>query len=87
MGNNLTGINDNVKEPGLEQKCFLMLTEGLQRWGRYHVVQQTIPDGESSDWEGPAADGRQFNGQYQQTIGVEGTPTRQIGDTNQLTQV
>ena len=35
-------------------------------------------------------DGRQFHGRYQQTIGpsrAEGTSTRQIGDTNQLTQV
>ena len=40
--------------------------------------------------EGPAADGRQFHGRNQQTIGpsrAEGTSTRQIGDTNQLTQV
>ena len=44
----------------------------------------------SGDREGPAADGRQFHGRYQQTIGpsrAEGTSTRQIGDTNQLTQV
>jgi len=47
-------------------------------------------NGGSGDWEGPAADGRQFNGWHQQTIGpsrVEGTPTRQNGDTNQSTQV
>ena len=39
------------------------------------------------DREGPAADGRQFHGRHQQTIGpsrAEGTSTRQIGDTNQL---
>ena len=60
------------------------------RRGWDHTVRQTVPAGGSGDWEGSAADGWQFNGQYQQTIGpstVEGTPTRQIGDTNQLTQV
>jgi len=44
----------------------------------------------SGDWGGLAADGRQFHGRYQQTIGpsrAEGTSTGQIGDTNQLTQV
>jgi len=30
---------------------------------------QTVADGGSGDREGPAADGRQFNGRYQQTIG------------------
>jgi len=33
------------------------------------------------DWEGLAADGRHFNGRYQQTIGpdrAERTPTRQL---------
>ena len=38
----------------------------------------------------PGRDGRQFHGRQQQTIGLsraEGTSTRQIGDTNQLTQV
>jgi len=28
MGNNLPGINDNVRERGPEQKCFYTLTEG-----------------------------------------------------------
>jgi len=44
----------------------------------------------SGDWEGPVVDGRQFKGRHQRTIGAsraEGTSTRQIGDTNQLTQV
>ena len=56
----------------------------------YHVVRQAVPDDGSSDREDPAADGRQFHKRHQQTIGpsrVEGTSTRQIGDTNQLTQV
>ena len=56
----------------------------------YHAVRQTVANSGSGDWEGPAADGRQFHGRYQQTIGssrAEGTSTRQIGDTNQLTQV
>jgi len=56
----------------------------------YHAVRQTVPNSGSGDWEGPAADGRQFHGRHQQTIGssrAEGTSTRQIGDTNQLTQV
>jgi len=34
VGDNLTGINDNVGERGLEQKCFQTLTEGRQRRGR-----------------------------------------------------
>ena len=54
------------------------------------LSRQAVPDGGSGDREGPAADGRQFNGRHQQTIGpsrAEGKPTRQIGDTNQLTQV
>jgi len=36
----------------------------------------------------PVADGKQLQGRHQQTIGpsrAEGTSTRQIGDTNQLT--
>ena len=36
--------------------------EGLQRRDTYHVVWQTVPGGGSSNWEGPATDGRQFNG-------------------------
>jgi len=53
---------------------------------RDYIVRQTVPDGGSGDWEGPVADGRQLDGRHQQTIGPsreEGTPTRQIGDTNQ----
>ena len=30
MGNNLLGISDNVRERGVEQKCFQTLTEGWQ---------------------------------------------------------
>ena len=44
----------------------------------------------SGDREGPAADGRQLHGRHQQPIGpsrAEGMSTRQIGDTNQSTQV
>jgi len=55
-----------------------MLTESWQRRGWYR------------DREGLAANGRQFHGRHQQTIGpsrAEGTSIRQIGDTNQLTQV
>jgi len=63
VGNTLTGINDNVTERGLEQKYL----EGLQRRGRYHVIRQIVPDGGSGDCEGPAADGRQFNGHYRPT--------------------
>ena len=62
----------------------------VDRRGRCHVVLQAVPDGGSGNWEGPAADGRQFHGRYQQTIGpsrAEGMPTRQIDDMNQLTQV
>jgi len=61
---------------------FQTLTEGRQRRGRDHIVRQTVPNGESCDWEGPVADSRQFKGRYPQTIGLsrsEGTPTRQIG--------
>ena len=62
VGNNLPGINDNVRERGLEQKCFQTLTGGRQRRDRYHAVRQAVPDGGSGDREGPAADGRQFHG-------------------------
>ena len=58
-----------------------MLTEGRQRRGRYHVARQAVADGGSGDREGPAADGGQFHGRCQQTIGpsrAEGTSTRQI---------
>ena len=67
VGNTLTGINDNVTERGLEQKYFSTLMEGRQRRGRYHVIRQIVPDGGSGDCEGPAADGRQFNGHYRPT--------------------
>jgi len=90
LGNNLTGIDDNVRERGPEQKCFQRLRECREIRSRDHTVRQTVANGVSGDWEGPAADGRQFDGRRQQTIGpsrAEGTSTRQIGDTNQLTQV
>ena len=54
------------------------LTETGQN-NRYHVVRQTVANGGSGDREGPAANGRQFNGRNQQTIGpsrAEGTSTR-----------
>ena len=38
--------------------------EGRQRRGRYHIVRQAVANGGSGDWEGPAADGRQFNPCY-----------------------
>jgi len=47
-----------------------MIMSGNEAWnrnalnadgrGRYHVVRQAVADGGSGDWEGPAADGRQF---------------------------
>ena len=43
LGNNLPGIDDNVRERGLEQKCFQTLTEGRQRRSREHIVRQTVP--------------------------------------------
>jgi len=68
---------------------FLNADVRLTETGLISRVQQAVPDGGSGDWEDPAADGRQFHGRHQQTIGpsrAEGTSTRQIGDTNQLTQ-
>ena len=53
--------------PGTEM--FLNADGRLTETGRYHVVRQAVPDGGSGDWEGPAADGRQFHGRHQQTIG------------------
>ena len=47
VGNILPGINDNVRERGLEQKCFHTLTEGRRGWGRDHIVRQAVPDGAS----------------------------------------
>jgi len=35
----------------------------------YHAVRQTVPNSGSGDWEGPAADGRQFHGRHQQSGG------------------
>ena len=83
VGNNLPGTR-----PGTEM--FLNADGKLKETGRYHVVRQVVSDGGSGDQEGPAADGRQFHIRYQQTISAsraEGTPTRQIGGTNQLTQL
>jgi len=50
----------------------------LTETGQRSHFRQAVPDGGSGDWEGPAADGRQFHGRYhyQQTIGLsraEGT--------------
>jgi len=90
VGNDLTGIDDNVSKRGLEEKCFQSLTEGRKRRSRGHVVWQTVPNGWSGDWEGPAANSRQFHGRHQQKVGssrTEATATREMGDTNQLTQV
>jgi len=69
---------------------FQTLTEGRKRRSRSHVVRQTVPNGRSGDWEGPAANGGHFHGRHQQKVDpsrTEATPTREIGDTNQLTQV
>ena len=33
-----------------------------ERESREHIVRHTVPNGGSGDWEGPAADGRQFHG-------------------------
>jgi len=69
--------------PGTE--IFLNADGRLTESGRYHVFRQAVPDGGSGDREGPVADGRQFHGRHQQTIGpsrTEGTSTRQIGDKN-----
>jgi len=52
-----------------EQKCFQMLVEGRQRWSKDQIVQQIVPNGGNSDWESPAANGRQFGGWHQQTVG------------------
>ena len=76
--------------PGNEAWNRNVFIRNVDRRGRYHVVGQAVPDGGSGDREGPAADGRQFNERHQQTIGpsrAQGTSTRQIDDTNQLTQV
>jgi len=81
-------IIDNVKK--LEEKCFQTLTEGRKRRSRGHVVRQTVPNGRSGDWEDLAVNGRQFRGRRQQKVGpsrTEATSTREMGDTNQLTQV
>jgi len=74
LQNNLPGINDNVMERGLEHKCFR----------RRRKVDREV-DIRLFQMVGPAADSRQFQGRYQQTIGpsrAAGTPTRQFGDTN-----
>ena len=64
--NNLLGISDNVRERGLEQKCFQTLMKGRQmgqtpRCLVDHIVMQAVPYGGSGNWECPAADGRQFH--------------------------
>jgi len=65
LGSDLTGIDDNIRKRGLEEKRFQTLTEGRKRRSRGHVVRQTVPNGRSRDWEGPAANGRQFHGRHQ----------------------
>jgi len=64
--------------------------EGRKIWSRGHDVQQTVPNGQSGDWEGPAANGRQFHRWHQQKIGpsrTEAMPTSEICNMNQLAQV
>ena len=58
MINKLKVINDNVRARSREEKRFQTLMEGRQRWSRNHIVSQTVPNGGSEDWEGPAANGR-----------------------------
>ena len=77
-----------VKERGPKQKCFRRRRK-VDRDGAETTLSGRLLQmvGLAT---GQAADGRQFDGRYQQTIGpsrAEGTSTRQIGDTNQLTQV
>jgi len=89
-GSDVTGIDDSVRKRGLRGKCFQTLTEGRKRQSRGHIVRQTVPNGQSGSWEGPAANGRQFHGWHQWKVGpsrTQATPTKEIGDMNQLTQV
>jgi len=69
VGNNLPGINDNVRERGLEQKCFLNADGRLTETGQI----SRCPTGCSRWWvRRPGRPGRrrwQFHGRYQQTIG------------------
>jgi len=58
MINKLKVINYNVRAGSREEKRFQTLTEGRQRWSRNHIVSQTVLNGGSEDWEGPAANGR-----------------------------
>jgi len=57
MGNDLMEFDDNVRKRGLGEKRFQTLTEGRKRRNRGHVVRQTVPNGRSGNWEGPAANG------------------------------
>jgi len=64
VGTKLKVIDDKVRKRGWEYKRFQALTEGRQRESRDHFVRQTVPAGKSGDWEGSAADGRQFDGRH-----------------------
>jgi len=85
VGDDLTGIDDDVTKRGLELKCFQTLTKDRKWWSRNHVVRQTVPNGPSGNWEGPTANDRQFHGRHRQKVGpnrTEATPTSEICDTN-----
>jgi len=50
--------------------------KGQKRRSRCHVVWQTVPNGRSGDWEGLAANGRQFHGRHRQKVAVMGRDCR-----------
>jgi len=64
VGTKLKVIDDKVRKRGWEYKRFQTLTEYRQRQSRDHFVRQIVQASESGDWEGSAADGRQFDGRH-----------------------
>ena len=79
MGNNLPGSMIMSENEAWNRNVFKCRRK-FDRDGA-DITGQAVPHGESGDWEGPAADGRQFHGRYRHTIGpsrAEGTSTRHV---------
>ena len=62
-------IDNSARERGRKatemSSDFQTLAEGRRRRSRDDIIRQTVANGGSGDREGPAADGRQFDGRHQ----------------------
>jgi len=91
VGNDLMGIDDNVRKRGLEEKCF-RLRRKVERDGAEVTLSGRLFQmvGPATGKARPPTVDSKFCGRHQEKVGpsrTEATPTWEICDTNQLTQI